>query len=118
MLQLRACEITWSLNIEENEFKANRGWIDRFMKLKNLLLRWGTSLFRKLPSDFKNKVIAFHRHVIRMWQEKYIFCRSETSIKLQCSSTHLETPEFLREGSSAVLVRMSGLYYAFQKFLG
>jgi hypothetical protein len=72
LLQLRAREIMQSLNITENELKASKGWIKRFMKGKNLSLRSGTSLCQKLPSDFTDKAIALHHHVIRIRQAKYI----------------------------------------------
>jgi hypothetical protein len=38
MLQLRARELTKSHNISDNEFKASRGWLRRFMKRKGLSL--------------------------------------------------------------------------------
>jgi len=39
MLQLRARELAKSHNISDNEFKASRGWLRRFMKSKGLSLR-------------------------------------------------------------------------------
>jgi hypothetical protein len=39
------------------------------MKRKGLLLRRRTTLCQKLPRDFTDKVINFHRHVIRMREE-------------------------------------------------
>jgi hypothetical protein len=43
-LQLQAPETVQSLNIAGNKFKAGTGWIDRFMKRKNLPLRTITPL--------------------------------------------------------------------------
>jgi hypothetical protein len=57
------------LEIAGNKFNASRRLIDKFKKQKNVSLR-RTSLCQKLPSDFTDKVTAFHCHVIRMWQEK------------------------------------------------
>jgi hypothetical protein len=41
--------------------------MDWFMKQNNILLR-RTSMCQKLPSDFMDKAITFHCHVVRMWQ--------------------------------------------------
>jgi hypothetical protein len=65
MLQLRAGELAKSHNILDSEFKASRGWHQRFMKRKGLSLRRRTTLCQKLPRDFTDKVINFHRHVMR-----------------------------------------------------
>jgi hypothetical protein len=69
MLQLRAGELAKSHNVSDNEFKASRGWLQRFMKRKGLSLRRRTKLCQMLPRDFRDKVINFHRHVIRMREE-------------------------------------------------
>jgi hypothetical protein len=69
MLQLRAGELTKSHDISDNEFKASRGWLQRFMKRKGLSLCRTTTLCQKLPRDFTDNVINFHRHVIRMREE-------------------------------------------------
>jgi hypothetical protein len=69
MLQLRTGDLAKSHNVSDNEFKASRGWLQRFMKRKGISLRRRTTLCRKLPRDFRDKVINFHRHVIRMREE-------------------------------------------------
>ena len=51
MLQLRARELAKSHNISDNEFKANRGWLRRFMKRKGLSLRRRTTLRQKCDND-------------------------------------------------------------------
>lgn len=68
MLQNRAREIARSNGIPHNQFKASRGWAWRFMRRKNLSLRRRTTLCQRLPMDYTEKVVAFHRHVIRMRQ--------------------------------------------------
>jgi hypothetical protein len=85
------------LNIAGNEFKASTTWIERFMKQNIHSLR-RASLCQKVPSDFTDKVIAFHGHVIGTRQEKlYIFTHIRTLIKLQYSSTCLETLQLSRK---------------------
>jgi hypothetical protein len=58
MLQFRARELAKSLNISDNEFKASRGWLRRFMKRKGLSLRRRTTLCQKLPRDFTDNAVA------------------------------------------------------------
>jgi hypothetical protein len=69
MLQLCARELAKSHNISDNEFKTSRGWLRRFMKRKGLSLRRRMTLCQKLPRDFTDNVINFHRDVIRMREE-------------------------------------------------
>jgi hypothetical protein len=69
MLQLCARELAKSHNISDNEFKASRGWLRRFRKRNGLSLRRRKTLCQKLPRDFTDNVINFHRHVIRMREE-------------------------------------------------
>jgi DNA-binding transcriptional regulator YiaG len=58
MLQLRARELAKSLNISDNEVKASRGWLRRFMTRKGLSLRTRTTLCQKLPRDFTENAVA------------------------------------------------------------
>ena len=76
MLQLHARELAKSHNISDNEFKASRRWLRRFMKRKGLSLRRRTTLCQKLLRDFTDNVINFHRHVIRM-REEYSYLLSQ-----------------------------------------
>jgi len=82
MLQLRARELAKSHNMSDNEFKVSRGWLRRFMKRKGLSLRRRTTLCQKLPRDFTDNVINFHRHVIRM-REGHSYLLSEIGYAYQ-----------------------------------
>jgi hypothetical protein len=69
MLQLRAGELAKSHNISHNEFKASRGWLQRFGKRNVPSLHTITTLCQKLPRDFTEKVFNVHRYEIRMREE-------------------------------------------------
>jgi hypothetical protein len=48
------------------EFIGSEGWCYRFMKRHDLVIRTRTTLAQALPADLDDKVISFHRFVIRM----------------------------------------------------
>jgi len=54
-IRKKAKEVAKVLNIPNQEFKANRGWVDRFMKRAGLSLRRRTTMCQKFPVDFEKK---------------------------------------------------------------
>jgi hypothetical protein len=51
MLELRARDLAKYHKISDNEFKASRGWLRRFMKRKDLSLRRRKTLCQKCDND-------------------------------------------------------------------
>jgi hypothetical protein len=49
--------------ITQHHFKASTGWCVRMMR-RGFSLRKRTSLCRRLPADFEEKLVAFQRHGI------------------------------------------------------
>lgn len=64
-IQFKALESFKTLGMDGN-FKATRGWCERFMRRVGLSLRRRTSICQKLPSDFEQKLLNFQRHVIQL----------------------------------------------------
>lgn len=62
MLQCKAKEVIHKFGIEN--FKASRGWCEKFMRREGFSLRRRTSICQKLPADFDDKLVQFQRHVI------------------------------------------------------
>lgn len=70
MLHFKARELATAQGISRTDLKVSRGWITRFMKRKGLSLRRQTSLCQRMPKDFGDKVIEFHRYVIKLRKSK------------------------------------------------
>jgi hypothetical protein len=66
MLHFKARKIATRQGISPSQFKVSRGWMCHFMKRKGLSLRKRTSLSQRMPKDFDDKIIAFHKLVIRL----------------------------------------------------
>jgi hypothetical protein len=66
MLHFKAREIAARQGISPSQFKVSRRWMCHFMKRKGLSLRRRTSLSQQMPKDFDDKIIAFHKFVIRL----------------------------------------------------
>lgn len=66
VLQAKARELSRERGLTPKDFKASRGWLQKFMKRFGFSLRRRTSITEKLPSDFEEKPIAFQRYVLRM----------------------------------------------------
>lgn len=65
-IQLKAREVAKSLGVERKQFKASRGWCDRFMRRSGLTLRRRTSICQKLPAEYEQALLNFQRFVIRL----------------------------------------------------
>lgn len=71
-------------NIPEGHFKAGNHWCQRFMKRNNLSLRQKTTLAQRLPDDYEEKIVRFHRFIIDR--------RKENSYPLHFIANMDETP--------------------------
>lgn len=52
--------------IPAKDFQASNGWATRFMRRNGLSLRRRTTLCQRLPEAYEDKIVDFHRFVIRM----------------------------------------------------
>ena len=57
-------EVARARNIQRHVFKANRGWVDCFMRCNGLSLRRCTAICQKLPTDFEEKLMNCQQHLI------------------------------------------------------
>lgn len=67
--QLKAAQIAKELQIPNEDFKASRGWLRRFMNRNGLSIRKRTSICQRLPDAYEEKLLAFQRYVIRLREE-------------------------------------------------
>jgi hypothetical protein len=74
MCQLKAIDIAKELNTEE--FKASRGWVQRFYNRHGFSIRRKTSICQRLPDAYADKVAQFQRHIIRL-REKNSYSLSQ-----------------------------------------
>ena len=69
MIRLKAKLIAKDMPPEKVEgFTASTSWLYRFMKRKGLVIRQKTKIAQRLPQVFEDKIIKFHRMMIRMRQ--------------------------------------------------
>jgi hypothetical protein len=108
-IRMKALEIATSLKIPRQDFKASNGWAARFMRRKGLALRRRTTLAKKLPTDYVEKLIAYQRYIINL-------CRKHDYVLGQMGNAD-ETPVFFdmpanttvdTKGSKSVLNKTTG----------
>jgi hypothetical protein len=73
VLMLKAKEIARNSNIQ---FKASRGWCDKFIRREGLSLRRRTTICQKLPKDYEEKLVQYQRHVINLRHQRQ-YCLSQ-----------------------------------------
>lgn len=71
LVRLKALELAKDekYNIPEGQFKAGNHWCQRFMKRNALSLRQKTTLAQRLPADYEEKIVRFHRFIINRRKE-------------------------------------------------
>lgn len=86
LVRLKALELAKDekYNITEGQFKAGNHWCQRFMKRNALSLRQKTTLAQRLPADYEEKIVRFHRFIIDR--------RKEHSYPLHLIANMDETP--------------------------
>ena len=55
--------------IPEGQFKAGNHWRQRFMKRNGLSLRQKTTLAKRLPDEYEEKIVRFHLYIIDLGKE-------------------------------------------------
>jgi hypothetical protein len=108
-IRMKALEIATSLKIPRQDFKASNGWAVRFMRCKGLALCWRTTLAKKLPTYYDEKLVAYQCHIIKL--------RRKHDYLLGQMGNADETPMFFdmpanttvdTKGSKSVLVKTTG----------
>ena len=66
IIQVKARELAREYGIRRADFKASRGWVDKFMRRQGFSLRRRTSIAQKMPADYEDKLVNFQRFVIRL----------------------------------------------------
>ena len=66
LVRLKALEMVKDekYGIPAGQFKAGNHWCQRFMKRNGLSLRQKTTLAQRLPDDYEEKIVNFHRFII------------------------------------------------------
>ena len=73
MIRLRAKELS-----DDDDFKASRGWLERFMSRKRLSLRRKTTVCQSVPADCIPKLVSFITH-LRQLQLRHNYRQDETA---------------------------------------
>ncbi len=81
------CKASSLISPVNKSFKASDGWVRRFMKRNNLVLRCRTHISQNLPKDLEDKIKAFHAEV------SAIFDNSDFPLQFICNMD--ETPVYL-----------------------
>lgn len=63
MIRVKALAVARRMDIAPADFKASRGWLQRFMKRNQFSIRRRTTLCQKLPAEYEDQVVKFHRFV-------------------------------------------------------
>lgn len=109
MVQAKARQIAREMKIDNKQFKASIGWVVRFMRRHNLSMRRRTSVCQKLPADYTDKVLNFHKFLIQK--------RQKTAYLLSQIGNADQTPVFFDmprnstiddKGASSVRVKTTG----------
>ena len=60
MLRVKAKELS-----TDPEFKASLGWYSNWKRRHSISMRTKTTLAQRLPADMEDKIVTFHRFVVR-----------------------------------------------------
>ena len=63
MLRVKAKQLS-----TDPEFKASLGWYHNWKRRHSISMRTKTTLAQRLPADMEEKIVTFHRFVLRSWK--------------------------------------------------
>ena len=87
MLRLKAKELS-----SNPEFKASIGWYNNWKRHHTVSMRAKTTLAQRLPADMEEKIVEFHRFVLRVqrrhgYQLSHILDMDETPTRFELPAT-------------------------------
>ena len=108
MLRVKAKELS-----TDPEFKASLGWYSNWKRRHSISMRAKTSLAQRLPADMEDKVVEFHRFVLRSRQRwgydlSRILNMDKTPMQFELPATR--TLEFTGSRTVPVLSCGAGVY--------
>lgn len=68
MAQMEALRLAREMNISR-EFRASRGWLQRFMARHGFSMRRRTTMCQRLPNAYEDKLLSYQRYVIGLRKE-------------------------------------------------
>ena len=108
MLRVKVKELS-----TDPEFKASLGWYSNWKRRHSISMRAKTSLAQRLPADMEDKVVEFHRFVLRSRQRwgydlSRILNMDKTPMQFELPATR--TLEFTGSRTVPVLSCGAGVY--------
>ena len=87
MLRVKAKELS-----TDPEFKASLGWYSNWKRRHSISMRTKTTLAQRLPADMEDKIVAFHRFVVRARRRceyplSHIINMDETPMRFELPAT-------------------------------
>ena len=87
MIRLKAKELS-----SDPEFKASPGWYTKWKRRHAISMRTKTTLAQRLPADMEDKVVEFHRFVLRArkrcgYKSSHILNMDETPMRFELPAT-------------------------------
>ena len=87
MIRLKAKELS-----SDPEFKASPGWYTKWKRCHAISMRSKTTLAQRLPADMEDKVVEFHRFVLRArqrcgYESSQILNMDETPMRFELPAT-------------------------------
>ena len=87
MIRLKAKELS-----SDPEFKASPGWYTKWKRRHAISMRSKTTLAQRLPADMEDKVVEFHRFVLRArqrcgYESSQILNMDETPMRFELPAT-------------------------------
>jgi hypothetical protein len=108
MLHFQARDLATKRGISCTDLKVSRGWITRFVK-RGLSLRRRTSFRQRIPKDFDDKVIDFHRYVIQARKSNnYVLSQTANADHTPLNFDMPHQTTITEKGDKSMIMRTTG----------
>uniref|UniRef100_A0A131YAK3 Tigger transposase n=1 Tax=Rhipicephalus appendiculatus TaxID=34631 RepID=A0A131YAK3_RHIAP len=109
MLHFEARNMVQENGIPAATFKASRGWVTRFTRRHQLCIRRRMTLSQRLPQDYEEKVVEFHRFAIGLRRTKnFILSQIGNAAETPLTFDMPPNPIVSERGISTVPIKTTG----------